>query len=74
MPRTTLYLPPDLHDRLQAEAQRTGRSQSELMRAALASYLNDEARPMPRSIGMADDPELSAVGIDDWLRENWRPA
>jgi Ribbon-helix-helix protein, copG family len=72
MQKTTLYLPDELQRQLQEASRRMGRSQADLIREALASFLGSVEPPMPRSIGIADDPDLHGEDTEDWLRRNWR--
>ena len=72
MQKTTLYLPADLKLRLTQESRRTGRPQAEIVRRALEAYLGRTPRPLPKSIGLGSDPELSGVDVDDWLQDHWR--
>jgi Arc/MetJ-type ribon-helix-helix transcriptional regulator len=73
MGKITLYLPEDLQQMLRETARRTRRHQAELIREALRAYLERQARPRPRSIGLGDDPDLHAEDTEDWLAEHWRP-
>ncbi len=73
MHKTTLYLPLETQRRLRDAANRTHRAQAELVREALDRYLADEEPPMPRSIGMGSDREVTGASSEDWLRANWRP-
>lgn len=73
MEKTTVYLPADLRGWLREESRRTGRTQAELMREALEAYAARRPRPLPTSIGLGSDPELSGADVEDWLRDNWRP-
>ena len=70
--KTTLYLPAETQRRLRDAARRTRRPQAELVREALDRYLLEEP-PLPRSIGIFADDELTGAGSEDWLRKNWRP-
>lgn len=73
MDKTTLYLPTELHIALREASRRMGRPQAEIIREALQSYLQEHGnRPMPRSIGIANDPELSGADAEDWYRANFR--
>jgi metal-responsive CopG/Arc/MetJ family transcriptional regulator len=73
MDKTTLYLPTELHIALREASRRMGRPQAEVIREALQTYLQEHAgRPMPRSIGIANDPELSGTDAEDWYRANFR--
>ena len=79
MATTTIELSPKLKRQLEELARRTGRAESDVVREALETYMKTHAprsarrRPMPKSMGMIDDPELNAGDVDDWLRANWRP-
>ena len=73
MEKTTLDLPIELHRKLEAVAARTGRPESALIVEALELFLARWQRPMPRSIGMGHDPDLSGEDVEDWLKANWRP-
>ncbi len=71
MEKTTLYLPPELHRALRDAARQTGKSQAALVREAVAAYLAQMKRPVPRSLGVAEDPGLTGRGSEDWLEETW---
>ncbi len=60
MEKITLYLPRDLWVALRDVARRSGRPQAEIIREALAAYLQQPARPMPRSLGLGDNADLHA--------------
>jgi hypothetical protein len=72
MQKTTLYLPDELQRQLQEAARRMGRSQADLIREALATFLGTVERPKARSIGLGDNPDLHGEDTEDWLRQNWR--
>jgi plasmid stability protein len=72
MQKTTLYLPDELQRQLQEAARRMGRSQADLIREALATFLGTVERPKPRSIGLGDNPDLHGKDTEEWLRQNWR--
>jgi Arc/MetJ-type ribon-helix-helix transcriptional regulator len=69
--KTTLYLPAELHRALKEHAHRSGRSQAELVREALESYLEEMAWPPPGSIGAGEDDSVSARESEDWLTREW---
>jgi Arc/MetJ-type ribon-helix-helix transcriptional regulator len=71
MHKTTLYLPEELEHRLRDESRRTGRSQAELIRDALSTFLSQSPRELPRFVGMADDPGLDASDAKAWVRNRW---
>lgn len=73
MNKTTLYLPSDTQRRLRDAANRLRRAQADIVREALDRYLESEEAPMPRSIGMGADTEVTGATSEDWLRQNWRP-
>jgi plasmid stability protein len=74
MDKTTLYLPTELRIALRERSRRMGRPQAEVIREALQAYLHEhEGRPMPRSIGIGSDPELSGADAEDWLRAHFPP-
>ncbi|WP_337844213.1 CopG family transcriptional regulator [Thermus sp.] len=68
MEKITLYLPKELKRLLALKARREGRSQSEIIREALARYL---ARPEPKSLGAGQDLELSGRTVEAWLEAIW---
>ncbi len=73
MEKTTLYLPTEMLQALRALARRKGCPQAEVIRAALRNYLDQQERPLPRSVGMGDDPDLHGADTEDWLAANWHP-
>jgi hypothetical protein len=72
MEKTTLYLPADLQRSLVAMAKREGRSQADIIRAALETYLSDRGSVPLRSIGAGDDDEVTGANSEQWLRGNWK--
>ena len=71
MKRTTVYLPDELKAALERAAEAQGRSEAEVVRAAVAAATADHAYPRPRlplfSSGIADlaervDDELAGFG------------
>ena len=72
MNKTTVYLPDELQRGLKDVARRTGRRPAELIRAAIEEFLRVQERPLPRSVGAGEDPELAARDSEDWLRANWQ--
>lgn len=74
MQKTTLYLPDTLNQLLKVEAKRQNKSQAELMREALAGYLQSRPRTLPRSLGLADDAGVSAAESEDWIHGRWNEA
>jgi len=71
MAKTTLYLPIELQRALRDEARRSGSSQAELLREALAQFLGSRVAPRPASIGIASDGTLAARDSESWLRATW---
>lgn len=71
MEKTTLYLTPEIQRGLREMAKRKGRPQSELIRTALAEYLEKSERPSLRSIGAGEDRDLAARDAEDWLKSEW---
>lgn len=71
MEKTTLYLPSDLHRALKEAARQEGKSQAELVREALAAYLAKRKKPELRSLGVAEDEELSGRESEAWLGKAW---
>jgi hypothetical protein len=74
MEKTTLYLPSELQVALRDAARRTGRSQAEIIREALATYLQQHRRPMPRSLGRGENPDLNGDETEAWLEAHFRPS
>jgi hypothetical protein len=71
MIRTTVYFTEELAQALQRKSRRTGTSQAELIRNAVAESLEDEVVELPRSFGMGKSGRIGARNIDAWLDENW---
>ncbi len=69
--KTTLYLPGELQRALRDEARRSGRPQAALVRDALRAYLSSRTRPSLTSLGLGEDPELSAREAEEWLDTEW---
>jgi plasmid stability protein len=67
MRRTTIYLPDDLKDALERTAAAEGRSEAEVVRAALATATAEHTYPPPRlPLFSSDDPTL-AERVDEEL-------
>jgi predicted transcriptional regulator len=73
MEKTTLYLPADTQRQLREVARRTGVPQARIVREAIERYVNEEPAPMPASIGMGSDEEVTGANSEKWLRRNWQP-
>lgn len=71
MEKTTLYLPPDLQRALREEGRRSGVSQARVIREALGAYLAKRPRPLPRSIGLGRDGEVTGRRSGAWIRGRW---
>ena len=71
MEKTTLYLPPALRRALKELARREGRSQAEVIREALAAYLEKKSRPVPKSLGLGEDENLAGKDAEAWLERAW---
>ena len=72
MEKTTLYLSGELQRSLAAMARREGRSQAEIIRAALVAYFSNRAPVRLRSIASGSDDEVSGATSEKWLRDNWK--
>ncbi len=70
--KTTIYLPAELHRRLQEHARRTGRAQATVVREALGQYLESTERLLPTSIGVAEDTELAGRDAERWVEGRWQ--
>jgi hypothetical protein len=70
--KTTIYLTPELQRGVAEVARRTGRRPAELIRAAIEEFLRAQGRPLPRSLGAGEDPELAARDSEVWLQQQWR--
>lgn len=67
MTKTTVYLPEDLKHALERVAAETGRSQAELIREAVDSFVAQSQRPRPRGgLFHSGDPGLAA-NVDEAL-------
>jgi len=52
MKRTTVYLPEKTDLLLKRLARKTGRSQAQIIREAIANYIGNENQALPPSVGM----------------------
>lgn len=71
MEKTTVYLPIRLQRALKEAARSEKKPQAEVLRRALAEYLERRERPRSRSVGIGEDEELSGAESEDWLRAEW---
>jgi hypothetical protein len=71
MEKTTIYLPPELHQALKNAARVEKKPQADVLRRALEEYLGRQERRLPRSLGLGEDKELSGADSEDWLYEQW---
>jgi hypothetical protein len=68
MVKTTVYVPEALRQRVKRVAAQEGRSEAEVIRAALEEYTASRARPRPRlPLFESGKPDLVAR-LDDYLR------
>ncbi len=73
MEKTTLYLPTELHLALKEFSRRTGQPQAAVIREALQNHIAQQARPLPRSIGLGENEDVSAEESEAWLEAHWSP-
>lgn len=71
MVKITVRLPPRLHRALEEAARVEKKTQAEVLRRALEEYLERRERPLPQSMGIDEDKELSGADSEDWLRAEW---
>jgi len=69
--KTTLYLPHSLQLRLRESARRAGRSQADVVRAALERYLDDGRPRRLGFVGLGQDRHLAARDSEAWLEREW---
>jgi len=74
MERMSVHLSKELIVSVKEAAKRSGLSEAEVIKTALAHYFSEEDREKlrPKSIGMIDDGTVQADAFDDWLAENWK--
>ncbi len=65
--KTTLYLPDALKSELTRLARETGRSEAELIRQAVAAFVEGERRPRPRLPLFRSGDLTLAEHVDDAL-------
>jgi predicted DNA-binding protein len=71
MEKTTMYLPPEMHRRLEEAAKRSGQAQADIIREALQVWLDNQEQPTLRSLGAAKSNEITGRTARAWLRKNW---
>ena len=69
--RTSFYLSERQQAALRRSAKRLGKSQTEVLRAALDAWFARIDPPRPKSIGMGEDRELAARDTERWLKRRW---
>lgn len=67
MRKTTVYLPDELKSSLRRLADVSGRSEAELIRAAVAAQVRDADQPRPRGRLFASGDPLLSERADDHL-------
>ncbi|MGH7755817.1 MAG: ribbon-helix-helix protein, CopG family [Vulcanimicrobiaceae bacterium] len=72
MEKTTLYLSSELARGLADLARRTKRPKAEVVREALAAYLEAAPRLALRSLAAGEDAEVSGATSEDYLRTTLR--
>jgi hypothetical protein len=74
MHRTTIVLPDELDRRLSDAARRQGSSRTDVLRQALSAFLDAEARPRPRSVGLGrrPSPRVTSENVKASIRAEWR--
>jgi hypothetical protein len=73
MVATVIELTDELQRRIHELSVQTGRTESDILREAVATYVAAHQIPQPSSDGTIDDPHLAARDIDEWMDANWRP-
>jgi Ribbon-helix-helix protein, copG family len=74
MEKTTVYLTKDLQKKLKRAAKDSGRSEANVIREALESYLIHQPPRVPRSLGAIDlnlPPGVNSSNVKSWLRQKW---
>jgi Arc/MetJ-type ribon-helix-helix transcriptional regulator len=69
--KTTVYLPDDIRRGLEGAARESGRSQAELIREALRTYLADRPAAWPESFGRHRSGTFSARDDEAILAARW---
>jgi metal-responsive CopG/Arc/MetJ family transcriptional regulator len=72
MDKTTIYIPVELHAKVKAIARRSGRTQAQVIREALATYVTQQEPLLPRTIGIVSSGKVRGADVDEWLAENWK--
>lgn len=67
MKKTTVYLEEATLRAIEAMARTSGRSQAELIREALRTYVEQRPRPSLRCVGAGEGPEDLAERADEYL-------
>ncbi|MEZ4529958.1 MAG: CopG family transcriptional regulator [Thermomicrobiales bacterium] len=73
MEKTTVYFPIELKQRVKTMARRSGKSDAEIIRAAVEMF-TDPARnpaPWPKSAGIGRSGRVQSEHVDDWMKETW---
>lgn len=65
-------LPPSLRERSDRQDKRSGTPRAEIVREAVATYLDEESLPLPSSIGVISDPHMSGAKVQGYREERAR--
>jgi hypothetical protein len=71
MKRKTVYFHEEMALEIRSRAKQEQRTEADLIREAVATYLANRKRPLPRILGMASGGLVSGEESEDWLMANW---
>lgn len=73
MHKTTIYLREEVLTEIKLISRSEGRTEAEIVRAALDDYFERRRAQLPSVFGKGSSGTISAADSEDWLIENWRP-
>lgn len=73
MKTTPIELPDELVSVVRRLAGESNRSEAEVVREALAQYIELSKRPLPKLVGMGSDANVRAADSEEWLLNHWNP-
>lgn len=71
MHKSTISLPDEIVHEIRSISSSEGRSEAEIVRAALDAYVERRRSDVPAIFGTFSGGTIGAAKSEDWLRDHW---